>query len=380
MKRNLFVLVGCFIFYLYSCSDSGTIETPILTQKMTMPPPSKADKARLSDSAKAYYLRWMSRGNFSGQYLIAKNGHVLFSRAMGYAKFETNESMTMETPIHVASITKVATALTILRLVDKGLIKLDEQVQHYLSKFPYPNITVRMLLNHRSGLPYYGYIADEITDRKTVLTNQDIIALYKKNKIQLNHNPDTHFAYCNTNYAMLALIIEKVTGLSYSVAMKKWLFDPLGMSHSHIVATKDQYDSFSRNYTPEMRWSGFTYLDGIYGDKNLYTTARDLVKLDKATYFGVFLSDSLRKQMYKGYSYERPGTKNYGLGIRLKEKKGKKTFFFHSGWWHGNTGMYCSLRKDTICIIALSNNTNKRVYQLGPLIKACGNYVVNNED
>jgi hypothetical protein len=102
--------------------------------------------------------------------------------------------------------------------------------------------------------------------------------------------------------------------------------------------------------------------------------------MDRGTYLSTFLSDSLRKQMFRGYSYEHPGTRNYGLGIRLKEKKGKDTFFFHTGWWHGNTGLYCSLRQDTICIIALSNNMNKRVYNLGPLLKACGNYVVNDEE
>lgn len=373
-----FLMVG--ILGLFSCKDQGN-ELPILTEaEVKMPEPTQAIKQYLLDSAKAYYLRWINQGNYSGQYLIAKNGHIIYARANGFSNAEEKVKMTMETPIHVASISKVATALAILRLVDQGKVTLNKKVSSYLPKFPYKEITVKMLLNHRSGLPYYGYFSDANTDRKTIIDNQDIIDLMIKFDIKLNNPPGTHFAYCNTNYAMLALIVEKVTGQSFPKAMKTLIFDPLEMKSSTIAYTKEHYDTYCRNYNQNGMWNGFTYLDAVYGDKNLYTTAGDLVKMDRATYFTNFLSDSLRKQMFKGYSYEHPGTRNYGLGIRLKEKKGKDTFFFHTGWWHGNTGLYCSLRKDTICIVALSNNFNKRVYNLGPLIKACGNYVVNDED
>lgn len=373
-----FYFIG--LLSLVACGDSGNQQPDLSASSLAMPQPTEARKQYLLDSSKAYYLRWISRGNFSGQYLMAKNGHVIYARSNGFSNAEEKIKMTLKTPIHVASISKVATALAVLRLVDQGKIKLNQKVSAYIPKFPFKDITVKMLLNHRSGLPFYGYFADANTDRKTTIDNQDIIDLMIKYKIQLNHNPGTHFAYCNTNYAMLALIVEKATGLSFPKAMKALIFDPLEMKSSVVASTKKQYDAFCRNYKQNGMWNGFTYLDAVYGDKNLYTTALDLVKLDRGTYSDQFLSDSLRKQMYRGYSYEHPGTRNYGLGIRLKEKKGKDTFFFHTGWWHGNTGLYCSLRKDTICIIALSNNLNKRVYNLGPLLKACGNYVVNDEE
>jgi CubicO group peptidase (beta-lactamase class C family) len=380
MKCYLYrFLIGMSVF-LFSCEAKTTQKEIRREVDVMMPAPTADRKQYLLDSAGGYYRQWISRGNFSGQYLIAKNGHIIYSRAAGFSNAEAQIKMTLETPIHVASISKVATALAVLRLVDQGKIALNQKVTHYLPKFPYKEITVNMLLSHRSGLPYYGYFADAHTDRKTLLNNADIIRLMIQFNIRLNSKPGTHFAYCNTNYAMLALIVEKVTKLPFPKAMRALIFDPLDMESSIIAASKAQYDEFCRNYNQNGMWNGFTYLDAIYGDKNLYTTARDLVKLDRGTYLSVFLSDSLRKQMFRGYSYEHPGTRNYGLGIRLKEKKGKDTFFFHTGWWHGNTGLYCSLRQDTICIIALSNNMNKRVYNLGPLIKACGNYVVNDEE
>lgn len=373
-------LIPLFILISSACGDHSSAGNSKLVEKQQMSAPSAERRKYLLDSASAYYNNWINNGSFSGQFLLSKNGHIIYSRAAGFSNAEAKEKMTLETPMHVASISKVATALAVLRLVDQKKITLNEKVSHYLPTFPFKDITVKMLLTHRSGLPYYGYFADANTDRKTVLSNEDIIPLMIKFKIRLNSKPGTHFAYCNTNYAMLALIVEKVTKMSFPKAMQALIFTPLDMKGSTIASSKTQYDGFCRNYNQNGMWNGFTYLDAIYGDKNLYTTARDLVKMDRATYLNSFLSDSLRKQMYKGYSYEHPGTRNYGLGIRLKEKKGKDTFFFHTGWWHGNTGLYCSLRQDSICIIALSNNMNKRVYNLGPLLKSCGNYVVNDEE
>ena len=380
MKSFIFSISFFILLISSGCGGSSSGSNPNMKLDFQMPKPTQARQKYLMDSAQGYFDRWVGRGAFSGQFLLAKNGHVIFSKASGFSKVETGEKMTLDTRIHVASISKVATALAILRLVDQGKVALNQKVSFYLPKFPYKAITVRMLLNHRSGLANYIYFADEFTDRKTVLTNKDLIPLMRKHKIPLNAKPCTHFAYCNTNYAVLALIVEKATSLSFPKAMEQLLFKPLDMDHSLIASNKKDYDAFSRNYKQNNFWNGFTYQDAVYGDKNLYTTAFDLVKLDRATYFSSFLSDSLRKQMYRGYSYEHPGIRNYGLGVRLKEKKGKNTFFFHTGWWHGNTGIYCSLRKDTICIIAISNNMNKRVYNQGPLVKACGNYVINDEE
>ena len=78
--------------------------------------------------------------------------------------------------------------------------------------------------------------------------------------------------------------------------------------------------------------------------------------------------------MLKGYSYENRGTKNYGLGIRMVEEKDKTTYFYHTGWWHGNTTCYATLREDTACVIALSNVFDRRVYRINLLSPYFGNY------
>ena len=98
-----------------------------------------------------------------------------------------------------------------MRLVDNKELTLEEDVRKYLPIFPYKGITIRMLLTHRSGVPYYGYFADRIWDHSKKMTNQDVLRLLNKLVPPLNFPSGTHFAYCNTNFALLALVIEKVT-------------------------------------------------------------------------------------------------------------------------------------------------------------------------
>jgi CubicO group peptidase (beta-lactamase class C family) len=329
---------------------------------------------KMQKEAYSFYTKVLGKEQFNGHFLVAKKGKVVFYKSQGFSNFEKKIEITTKTPLHVASVSKVVTAFTVLRLVDQGRLKLDSDIRSYLREIPYKGITVRMLLNHRSGIPYYGYFTYDTWHLGTILRNYDIVRLLKKHKFPLNFQPDSKFAYCNTNYALLALIVEKASGKPFPKAVKELVFDPLKMKNSFVLDRSKQKTAVSQSYNSRHVIQHFDYLDAIYGDKNLYTTAFDLYQLDKASYSNRFLSDSLRKQMFKGYSYERPGKSNYGLGIRLKELKGKNTYFFHSGWWHGNTACYVTLRDDSTCIIALSNVYTKSVYSVNRLADKFGNY------
>lgn len=335
---------------------------------------SSMEAHSMQKEAYRFYLDVLGKDQFNGQFLVAKNGKVVFLKCQGYANFREKDSMTSVTPVHVASVSKVITAFTVLRLVDQKKLELDADIRSYLREIPYKGITVRMLLNHRSGIPYYGYFTYDTWHLGTILRNYDIVRLLKKYKFPLNFPPNSKFAYCNTNYALLALIVEKATGKPFPKAAKELVFEPLKMKNSFVMDRTKQKSKVSQSYNSRHVLQNFDYLDAVYGDKNLYTTALDLYKLDQASYSNNFLSDSLRKQMFKGYSYERPGKSNYGLGIRLKELDGKDTYFFHSGWWHGNTACYVTLRNDSTCIIALSNVYTKSVYSVNRLAAKFGNY------
>jgi CubicO group peptidase (beta-lactamase class C family) len=387
ISKTFFSLNKChFPFYslflilmLVSCSSgdngakSGLLNKSIASYATTYDAPSPAWIKKTNSIIDSFYQKTICYREFSGQFLVAKNGHVIYERTNGYANKESKWKLTDTTSIHVASISKVATAIAVLRLVDQKMISLDEKVTHYLPKFPYPGVTVRMLLNHRSGLQYYGYFTVGIWPKDQMLNNTNLLTLMQKNKIPLNYSPGKRFAYCNTNFAFLALIVEAVTKKDFPTAMNELIFQPLKMNNSFILQNKTQFNKHAQSYKPNGVKHSFIYLDGVYGDKNLYTTAKDLLLLDNALYTS-FISDSLKKQMFKGYSYEKAGTNNYGLGWRMKEAAGKSTYFFHTAWWHGSTGIFARLEKEHISIIALSNNFSRSVYMISPLVLAFGNY------
>ena len=251
-----------------------------------------------------------------------------------------------------------------------------------LKNFPYPDVTIQTLLNHRSGMKNYAYFTYEkgVWNTKETLTNEDIVTIMVENKIPLETKTDTHFSYCNTNYAILALIIEKITRLKYPEAMKQMLFSPLGMTNTFVYDNDKDRGNVSPSYKGNNMEIGVDYLDGIYGDKNIYSTPRDILKFDKARYASFFLNPDLLEKVYQGYSYENKGTKNYGLGIRMIEWEKGEPFYFHNGWWHGNTSSFINLRKEKVTIIVLSNKFTKKTYHTKKLAALFGDYPFKLED
>lgn len=328
-------------------------------------------------SVEHFYNKLWSRNDLSGGFIVAKNGKVIFEKYGGFANRSSKLEINSQTPIHIASVSKVLTAAVVLKLVDREKLQLDQKVNAILPTFPYEDITVRMLLNHRSGLPNYAYFCDDrkIWDR-SVLTNQDVLDLFAQHKFNLYFLPDKKFGYCNTNYAMLALIIEKVTHMNYRDAMKKILFDPLGMKNTYVFDYQKDRATASQSYKGNNVLYGFDFLDDVYGDKNIYSTPRDLLKFDLATYSKNFLNPKLYDEVFKGYSYEHKGTKNYGLGIRMHEWETGEKLFYHNGWWHGNTSSYVTLKKDTVAIIALSNKFSYKPYKVWKLSPLFGHYPI----
>jgi len=119
-------------------------------------------------------------------------------------------------------------------------------------------------------------------------------------------------------------------------------------------------------------------VDETYGDKNIYTTPRDMLKLDTAMYSDEFLSAELKDQMTKGYSFENHGTRNYGLGFRLIKMENGKNYTYHNGWWRGNTTSYIRLTDSNACIILFSNKYSKLTYKTIDLSHYLGDYPVGN--
>lgn len=325
---------------------------------------------KLSPSERNYYIKalyrkydtLLLRRGFNGGILIAKNGEVLLEEYHGYADMQTKDTIDTSTAFHIASVTKTFTGMAILKLWEENKLNLDDSIQAFFPEFPYHGITVRMLLNHRSGLPNYVYTMAADKDwRKKLATNNDMLQFLIEKKPIWYGYPNRGFHYCNTNYALLALIIEKVTGQLYPEYMTNTIFTPLGMKNTFIFSIKD-----TANYHPSYQHNNAVFrlepIDCIYGDKNIYSTPRDLFLWDKALYTNQFVRRETYEEATKPYSFEKPGTHNYGLGWRLITMPDSNKVVYHNGWWHGNNACFTRFPHDTATIIILGNKFNRNIY------------------
>lgn len=322
------------------------------------------DALDYQEKVSKFYQDFWQTSDVSGGLLVAKNGKIIFERYNGLANVEKNIPINLETPLHLASISKVFTSMAVLKLVEKEKIQLDQKVNTILADFPYDEIRVRDLLNHRSGLPNYANVLwnNKLIGKDHVLSNQEVLTIFTQEKVPLIRKLDTGFYYSNTNYVFLALIIEKIMKMDYPKAMKYMVFDPLNMDKTFVFDYEKDKDNVALSYGfkgKKWEWDSF---DKTYGDKNIYSTPRDLLKLDMAMYSDKFLSKELKDEAFRGYSYEQKGVKNYGLGMRMLEFENGNRLLYHNGWWHGNYTVFVHDVNNQFTVIALGNKQNKNIY------------------
>jgi CubicO group peptidase (beta-lactamase class C family) len=272
--------------------------------------------------------------------------------------------------------------MSVLKLWQNGKLNIDDEFSKYFPSFNYPGVTVRSLLSHRSGLPNYVYFMEQLGwDKSRFISNIDVYDYLVTKKAILTNisSPNTHFTYCNTNYALLALLIEKISGKKYPQYLQENIFTPLQMKNSFVFDTT-MIGKVNISYDWRGRDIPFNFLDAVYGDKNIYTTAQDLLKWDRAmTNSGMFTQKTL-DEAYAPYSNEKPGIRNYGLGWRMFNYPGGKKIIYHNGWWHGNNASFVRLIQDSATIIVVSNKFNRGVYHAKDLSHIFGNYTDSDDE
>lgn len=344
-------------------------------------PVLSAEDQTLKNSSEKFYQQTLLRSRFNGGLLVSRNGKIIFEAYNGLKEVLKGDSINSSTSFHLASVSKTITAMAVLKLFEDKSISIDQPVASFLNGFPFPKITVRNLLSHRSGLPNYVHFAEHLGwDTKKTLTNQDILQLIiNKSDLLDIGRPDAYFDYCNTNYALLALIVEKVSSLSFANYLDQTIFKPLGMTRSFVFGM-EMADAVLPSYKFNNQKEPFMFLDAVYGDKNIYSTPRDMMKWDMALYDTSFFSQKIIDEAFKGYSYERKGVKNYGLGWRLYEMPSGKKIVYHNGWWHGNNTVFSRLPQDTTVIIVLGNKFNRSIYQAKKIAGIFDGYGITTDD
>jgi len=365
VTRLISYILLCFV--LASCGQNKASNSTSKTLSSNNPnaadsifrPLSEAEIKRYNAAIEDYYDKKLVSTGFNGSILVAKNGEILFEDYKGLYNFKTKEPLNEHSTFHLASISKTFTGMTILKLWEENRISLNDTLQKFFPKLPYPGITIQMLLDHRSGLPNYLYFMDSIWNKKQKATNWDVVNFMIEHKPKADAMPNRVYHYCNTNYMLLALIIEQITTQQFPQYMKDSVFTPLGLKDTYVFCISD-----TAKYIPSYsvtRPFPMDHLDCTYGDKNVYSTVRDLYQWDKVLYENTFLKKSTLDIAFTPYSNEKKSMHNYGLGWHLFFNNGD-TIIYHNGKWHGCNTVFTRLVKDTATIIVLGNKINRNIY------------------
>ena len=311
--------------------------------------------------------RLLIEQNFNGNVLIARYGALIYERSFGFSHFNKAEPMNPETTFQLASITKTFTGTGIMLLQQEGLLNVNDTVKKHIPEFPYDNITIRHLLTHTSGLQNYMWMLERHWRKSTLPDNEDILTLFLNHRRPLNFSPGQRFEYSNTGFVFLALLIERVSGISYAEYIHEHIFDPLEMNRSFVYDLHNPVEIENRAYGFR-QWRGSHIiipddkLDGPLGDKGIFSTVGDLFKWDQALYRSALLPSDAWNQVFEHGRLNNDSTVNYGFGWRLQNYLDKK-IVHHPGRWHGFRTSFKRFVDDHTTLILLSNN-NQNIAQI----------------
>jgi CubicO group peptidase (beta-lactamase class C family) len=269
--------------------------------------------------------------------------------------------------------------MAVLKLMEDNKLKIDDLVSKYIPAFPYPDITIKMLLSHRSGLEDYLKFMDESDwDKRNTLTNAALLdfIINNKNKVQIAQ-PDKVFDYSNTNFVLLAFIIENVSGQSYKAYLTNTFFKPLKMNDTYILDVEN-YQSATKSYYKTGKVYQLRYLDMIYGDKNIFSTVQDLKKWDNALRTGKIFKQSTLDLAYMPNTSAKAFTSKYAMGWKKITTANNREILYHNGWWAGNRCVLIRLLKENVVIAVLSNNNFTKIADVRKLCDLFGDYQMSN--
>ena len=372
LKKYIFFIL-LFLGTNYSCDTDASHEAQVdVTLKEAEPEEVIKDEIFDFDdvivSKLDKYFSYRNKiGRFNGVILFAE-GNTVFQKAYGYTNFRNKDSLTINTSFQLASVSKTVTSTAVLMLKDQGKIALTDSVQKFLPQFPYEGITIEQLLSHRSGLGNYVYWTEKYwKDQDSLMTNNDVLRMMSEHKPAIYYSPNRRYYYNNTNYMLLASIVEKISGMSFEDFLKENIFNPLKMDNSFLFTRANIKSHESAiGYKNKRRPYSFFFLDGVHGDKGLYSTVGDMYKFDRALRKGILISDSTKADAYTNRSkyYRKP----YGLGWRLNSYKGDR-IIYHHGWWRGFKTYFIRNIEDDRTIIILSNTVNGSKFNNKNLLK-----------
>ena len=323
-------------------------------------------------SIRKYFTNFVSKRRFNGHIIVAKKGKVVFDTTSGYANIRKKIKLKKNSVVQLASITKPITATVVLQLIEEGKLNLNDSITKYLTNLPenYQKITIKHLLSHRSGLsPYPYYCHEMIQNKQKLIYNDTVLCVIDFHNPKPYYSPDQKYNYCNTNYMLLASIIEEIEKKSYADVIDRRIVEKCGMKNSFVFDAKQNKtpSNLTLGHTHTNKTFNLDYLDGIVGDKGFFSNAKDMLQFDRMLSMGKIINDSTINLAFTAHNDIR-NNKSYGLGWRIKMHKNLGKIIYHTGWWHGNRNIYIKIPENEYTIIILSNALRGSSYNINTLL------------
>lgn len=339
-----------------------------------------------------YFNHVSELNQLNGNILLARDGQLVYQRAMGYADVNTGKSNQTDSRYNLASLSKIFTATAILQLKEKGKLSLEDDVKKWLPEFPYSSVKLRHLLTHTSGLADLELFEELIRKYPdTIVTNMNILPELKNWKRGLYFTPGDKFLYCNTEYSLLAMVVEKVSDMPFPAYLKKHILQPAGMTSTYIIAngqaasktdprlvtmhaTKHPFYDPAFITVDSIRQYRYTNYNcsGLTGQANLVSTITDLLLFDKAYFAGKLLKPATMQEAFTPVklnngrifisrqmdTMDGEGTMSYGLGWEIFDQPGSGRGVGHGGFKFGLATFYYHNLERKQSIITFNNAPN----------------------
>ncbi|PQJ78680.1 serine hydrolase domain-containing protein [Polaribacter porphyrae] len=289
------------------------------------------------------------QNQFNGNVLIVQKGKEILKKSYGDADIEHKQKLNENSVFELASVSKQFTATGIVLLKLDNKLKYSDKVTKYFPELTFcKNVTIQNLLNHSSGIPDYIGMMIRNWDKSKIAVNNDVVKLLSEKVDTLNFAPKAKFQYSNSNYLLLASIIEKVSGKTYADYLSQHIFQPLKMNNSSVLnrrykptALKNYAygyildDNQNKVLPDSTSYSKYVvYLDGIVGDGMVNSTTNDLRKWDKSLRDYVLIPKDEFEKIISLDTLSNGKVNTYSFGWRIKKSEDGLSMS-HSGGWPG---------------------------------------------
>jgi D-alanyl-D-alanine carboxypeptidase len=295
---------------------------------------------------------------FMGVALVAQHGKQVFEKTYGWADLEWDVPHCPQSVFRIGSITKQFTAVGILQLAQKGALKPEDPIGTYVQDLPkaWNGITLHQLLTHSSGIPNNTSVP--AFWRQVVMkpnTPQELVGLVKDQPLEFK--PGERWGYSNTNYILLGMVLERVSGMKYADYLQKNIFDPAELKNTGYDVTQAILKHRARGYqmSPHgLENAPFIDMSVPFSAGGVHSTAQDLLRWDLALTGDQILSKASRDRMFTGYVLTTVRNSSHGYGWFIGKDNGQ-TQYSHQGGSPGFSTMIARYPDSKTTIVLLSN-------------------------